>query len=87
MLFLHNHVLDTCKCEPIQLFNHKGSTLFSEVYVILLESLTELAWGDWKAMAISLSQDGLKIPRSKELVARARKIMQEKMKPSRNCQF
>ena len=43
--------------------------------------------GNWKAMAISLSQGGLKIPRRKEMVARARKIMQEKIKQSRNCPF
>ena len=44
-----------------------------------------LAWGDWKATAISLSQGRLKIPRHKELVAWARKITQGKIKPSRNC--
>ena len=41
----------------------------------------------WKATAISLSQGGLKIPRCMELVARARKIMQGEIKPSRNCPF
>ena len=36
---------------------------------------------------ISLSQGGLKIPKHKELVAQARKVLQEKIKPSRNCLF
>ena len=39
-----------------------------------------LALGNLKATTISLSQGGLKISRNKELVARARNILQEKIK-------
>ena len=52
-----------------------------------LRSVAHSGTGRLEGDAISLSQGGLKIPRRKELVARGRKIMQGKIKPSRNCPF